>query len=191
MRRVAAVAIEVAILCACASVAFAEGDGGDHGPGLLYPTINLLLLLAVLVYFGRKPIQQFFGDRRGEILDSIESAAKLHKQAETRYAEWQRKLANLEADLEDIRRSTRERAQAEGERILSDARANAERIRNDARTAVDQEVRRARLALREEAADLAVELAAERLRTQVGDSDRARLLDEFIERIESNDVESH
>jgi F0F1-type ATP synthase membrane subunit b/b' len=41
--------------------------------------------------------------------------------------------------------------------------------------------------LRDEASDLAVELAAEMLREQVTANDRERLLEEFIQRIEQTD----
>jgi F-type H+-transporting ATPase subunit b len=78
-----------------------------------------------------------------------------------------------------------ERAAAEREHIVADANAAAERIRSDARAAVDQELRRARAELRREAAELAIEIAAQTLRTGVTDADRARLVDEFIETIES------
>ena len=49
---------------------------------------------------------------------------------------------------------------------------------------MDQELRRAREELRREAAELAVELAAETLRARVGDADRERLVDDFIVTIE-------
>jgi len=83
-----------------------------------------------------------------------------------------------------IRADARDRAEAERNHILADAASAAERIRNDARSAVDQELRRAREDLRREAAELAVELAAEALRSRVTDADRSRLVDEFIQTIE-------
>ena len=52
-------------------------------------------------------------------------------------------------------------------------------------TAIDHELRRARASLRDEAADLALQLAAEALRARVTDEDRARLVDEFIDTIEA------
>jgi F-type H+-transporting ATPase subunit b len=159
---------------------------GDGGPGLVYPIINLLLLLAVLVYFGRKPILDFFGERRGKIQDDLKAAADLQREAEERYASWQRKLADLESELENIRTTAQERAERERDQIIADANSTAERIRSDATAAIDQELRRSRAVLREEAADLALELAGNLLREQVSDDDRERLVGEFIERIESS-----
>jgi F-type H+-transporting ATPase subunit b len=108
----------------------------------------------------------------------------MRRRAEERYSKWQRRLVDLEAELESIRDTARERAEREREQIVGDARAAAERIKHDARSAVEQELRRAREQLRDEASQLAVELAAEVLRDQVTTQDRERLLDEFIQRIE-------
>ncbi len=113
-----------------------------------------------------------------------ERAAELHRQAEERHAKWQRRLVDLERELEEIRRSGRERAESERDQILADARAGADRIQRTARTAIDQELRRAKKVLRGEAAELAVDLAAGMLRDRVTDEDRARLVDEFIARVE-------
>lgn len=151
---------------------------------LIWRIVNLVLLLAVLYLVARKPIQGFFRDRRDGIHGEVEAAAKLRKEAEERYARWQRQLVDLDAELDGIRASADERARAERERILADAEAAAERIRNDARTAVDQELRRARRELREEAAELAIQLAGEMLRSQVTDDDRDRLVDEFISKVD-------
>ena len=65
----------------------------------------------------------------------------------------------------------------------------AERIRRDAQAGVAQELRRAQSELREEAADLALEIAARKLSEQVGEADRERLVDEFILRVEANSGE--
>lgn len=185
-RALRATTLSAVLMLAASAPARASGGGEGEG-GLFYPALNLLLLLAVLVYFARKPIQEFFAERRTGVQESLESAAALRDEAEARYAEWQRRLTDLDAELAEIRTRARERAEAEREKILRDAQASARRIREDAHTAVEHEIERARRALREEAADLAIELAGERLRAQVEDADRSRLLDEFIGRVESRE----
>lgn len=171
-------------VCLIAVPAFATSGGSEGGSSLFYPVLNFVLLLAVLLYYLRKPAQAFFADRRSRIHAELLEAAQLKKDAEVRQARWQRRLADLESDLETIRETSRERAETEREHILADARAAADRIRRDASSAIEQELRRARERLRDEASDLAVELAAGLLREQVTDTDRDRLLDEFIARIE-------
>ncbi len=159
-------------------------SGENATADLLWRVANLALLLGVLVVFARKPMQAFFQDRRERIQGELQSAAQLRKEAEQRYAKWQRQLVDLDAELERLRATARERAEAERERILADARAAAERIRSDAHVAVEQELRRAREQLREEASALSIQLASELLQAQVTDTDRDRLLDEFTAKIE-------
>ena len=181
--------VAVALLVLLASgVALASGGEEKSSAEVLkemaWQTANLALLLGVLVYFGRKPITEFFATRRSGIQNELNEAAGLLAEAEQRNAELQRRLVDLSSEIDGIKKTAGQRATDEADRILADARASAERIRNDARAAMDQELRRAQTQLREEAADLALELAAKKLEDEVGESDRDRLVDEFILRVE-------
>lgn len=173
-----------AALCACTLAPRAAWASGGEG-GLLMPVINFAILIAALVYFVRTPLRNYFLQRRSDVKREIELAAALRKEAEERHARWQRKLVDLDAELEGIRAGSRQRAEAERERILGEARESAERMRSDARLAIEQEMRRARAELRDEAARLAVALAGDLLRAQVGPADDERLIDELIRRIEA------
>jgi len=166
----------------CLAAPALASEGGSRG--LLFPIVNFVLLVAVLVYFAGKPIRDYFKERRAAIQDDLNAAAEFRREAEARFAKWQRKLVDLDAELEQIRATSRERAEAEREQIVADANATAGRIRADATAAIEQELRRAREVLSEEAANLAVELAADLLREHVTDADHDRLVTEFIERIE-------
>jgi len=160
-----------------------EGNGSGLSEHL-WPAVNLAILIAVLVHFARKPIRDFFASRRSEIQSELKGAADQLSEAEATYSKWQRRLVDLEVELQEIRATSSQRAEVERDKILSDAHATAERIRRDASVAAEMELRRAREELREEATQLAIELATERLEREVTDADRDRLLDEFIDRIE-------
>jgi F-type H+-transporting ATPase subunit b len=168
------------------AVARAAEEGGAHGEStFVWHALNLILILGVIAYFARNPIRAFMADRRQTIEQGIEAAQRELAAAESRLAECNQRLAALDREVEEIRGAVRAQAESERDRLLADARSAAERIRRDARLAVEQEGRRAREELRAESADLAVRLAAEMLQRQVGDADRARLVDEFVESIES------
>ena len=185
--------ITTTALILVAGVAQASGDSHEGAEEVLKETIyqglNLALLLGVLFYFGRKPISEFFSSRRSEIHSELNEAADLLATAEQRNSELQRRLVDLDSEIEEIREEAGRRAEEEAERILADAHATAERIRRDAKAGVAQELRRAQSALRDEAADLALEMVARKLSEQVGDADRERLVDEFILRVEANSGE--
>lgn len=183
-KRSCALAPLLALVVLAPASALAASGSESVAWDLIWRVVNLALLLAVLFVFARKPMQAFFQDRRERIQGELQSAAQLRKEAEQRYAKWQRQLVDLDAELERVRATARERAEAERERILADARAAAERIRSDAHVAVEQELRRAREQLRDEASALSIQLASELLQAQVTDTDRDRLLDEFTAKIE-------
>ncbi len=176
----------VALLVALHALPAYASDPSVGGlQAFLWPALNLAILIAVLVYFGRKPLRAYFEKRRSEVQGVLQSAADQLATAETTYAKWQRRTVDLEVELNEIRAMSRQRAEAEREKIIDDARATAERIRRDATTAVELELRRAREILREEATQLAIELAGERLSREVTEADRDRLIDEFIALIAS------
>ncbi|MDH5306139.1 MAG: F0F1 ATP synthase subunit B [Myxococcales bacterium] len=180
------IALAGALLLAAPAGAAEGGESALRDIG--FRVLNVLMLLALLLYFARKPIQNFFSERRNRIRDEIKQASELRREAEERHSKWQRRLVDLEAELESIRGAARERAEREREQILADARAAAQRIQSDAHMAIDRDMRRAVEQLRSEAADLAVELAGEMLAEKITADDRERLLDEFIARIESADA---
>jgi F-type H+-transporting ATPase subunit b len=174
----------VALLAFAAAAGPAQAAEGGGVRELILQVANLALLLGVLVYFARKPVAAFFQDRRTRIKSELDEAAQLLQSAESRYADWQRKLIELESEIEAIRTEGLRRAEEEGEAILAEARAASDRIRRDAATAIAQMLRRAQVDLRSEAASLATEMAERILEDQLGDADRARLIDEFIARVE-------
>jgi F-type H+-transporting ATPase subunit b len=140
----------------------------------------------LIVYFARTPIRTYMAERRQNIEAGIEAARRELSEAESRLVACNERMTSLDREIEEIRRSVRAQAETERERLLADARVAAERIRRDAQAAVEQESRRAREDLRNEAAEMAVRLAGDLLKRQVTDSDRARLVDEFVERVGSS-----
>jgi len=165
-------------------VALAAGGGGAPHMDQIYQVGNFTLLIAVVFFVARKPVVAYFKDRRVQIKNDLDQAAALLSTAEDRQAEIQGRLRDLQSQLDEIREISKQRAEEESERILEKAQEAAARIKSDALEATSQELLRARRELRAEAAGLAIELAGEILKEQVGDSDRQRLLDEFITRVE-------
>jgi F-type H+-transporting ATPase subunit b len=176
----------LALAPAVARAAEEAGHGGGHESDLVWHLVNLALIVGVIVYFARNPIRAFMAERRSSIEKNIETAKHELESAEARLAECNARVASLDREIEEIKSSVRAQAEGERDRLLADAQAAADRIRRDAALAVDQEGRRTRAALREEAAELAVRLAGDLLKRQVGAADRARLVDEFVASVESS-----
>lgn len=173
-------------LLTLAGTALASGGGEEGGSSsLLFSVLNFVLILGVIFYFARKPVAEYLEQRRQGIQRSLEDSAKLLSDAEAKLQDWNDRAGRLDAELSEIRATSRRIAEEEREEILAHARANAERIQNDARVAVDQELLRARRVLAEEAGELAIDLAAKLLADQVTDDDQQRLFDEFLSSVEA------
>jgi F-type H+-transporting ATPase subunit b len=177
--------MRAARLVGLAAIALAEEHGGGHEGNLLWHAVNLALVLGVIVYFARAPLRTFMAERRSSIETNIATAKRELEAAEARLAECNARMASLDREIDEIRTAVRTQAETERDRLLADARAAADRIGRDAAIAVEQEGRRARNELRDEAAELAVRLAGDILERQVGDVDRARLVDEFVANVGS------
>lgn len=174
----------LALLVGSLALPSAASAASEGSMGFVWEVANLLLLLGVLVVLTRKPVGNYLAERRDTIRNNIETSEKLLGDAEQRLAEWQRRASGLETEIESIREAARKSAEQEASEILADAQASAERIRAGAHGTVEGELRRARQSLRAEAADLAVELAGKLLRERITQEDRARLVDEFVQKIE-------
>ena len=166
----------------------AAAVGTEGIGGLLWEVGNLLLLLVVLFLAARKPVTAYLADRRRGIAQDIDGARQLLEDAEARLAEWSARADRLEDEVAEIKAATRKAAEREREAMLEEARATAERIRRSATGAVDRELRMARAELQRDAAELAVEIAGHKLREEITDRDRQRLLDEFVERVEHEEA---
>jgi F-type H+-transporting ATPase subunit b len=169
-----------------ASAAQAAGDGEDSH--FWFELFNLALLFSVLIYFARKPILEYLSSRRADIQTNIERSEKLLTDAQDRLAEWEAKAMGLEAEVAQIKADTKRAAEKQGADIVAAAEVTAERIRVGASAVVDRELYQARESLRQEAADLAVEMASRILVENVNDADRSRLVDEFIGELERGDT---
>jgi F-type H+-transporting ATPase subunit b len=172
------------LLTAGAARAAGEAEG-KSGMEFFWEFFNLALLVGVLVYLTRKPVLAFLGERRQRVESNLAASERLAREAEERLAEWTRRGEGLDAEVAEIRRMAQERAEQDRERVLAAARASAERTLREAELAVEAELARARESLKREAAELAVELAAGRLRGEVNDGDRDRLVEDFIARLEA------
>jgi F-type H+-transporting ATPase subunit b len=182
MIRYALLPVLMLLLSASPSAASEEGGGLM---AFVWEAGNLLLLLGVLFYLGRKPVLNYLSERRQRIEDNLANSERLLREAEGRLAEWTQRAARLDDEIEELRQIARERAEQERSQILEDARVAAERIKRDAASGVDRELERAKQELRDEAADLSVELAGKLLQDHVTDGDRDRLVDEFVAEIEA------
>lgn len=149
-------------------------------PTLVWQVANLVTFLGLLWYFLRKPVAEFFGNRRTEVAKALAKAEDDRKRAESLAAEIAKRLAEIESELANIRESARKDAEAERAALLKQTEEDAARFLARASTDVDNRVRAARAELTAYAGDLAVEVAREILAKNVTPEDEKRLVAEGV-----------
>lgn len=149
-------------------------------PTLAWQVANLVTFLGLLWYFLRKPVAEFFGNRRTEVAKALAKAEDDRRRAESLAAEIAKRLAEIESELANIRESARKDAEAERAALLKQTEEDAARFLARASTDVDNRVRAARAELTAYAGDLAVEVAREILAKNVTPEDEKRLVAEGV-----------
>jgi F-type H+-transporting ATPase subunit b len=155
-------------------------DAKNEPPPYLAAFINFLILVGILVKFGKKPLAEALLARKTAIMREIDLATQLREDAEGRLEEYQQKLDNLETTLEEFRADFAARTEHEQKRALAEAEERRIQMKKDAELRIEQELKEARAQLLKEAVDGAVRAAEKLLASKVATPDQERLADDYL-----------
>lgn len=162
----------------------AEGEHGSIWAGLLWPAVNFAILFGALWYFLKEPIVTYLRDRHSAIRKDLIEAANVKAGAAAQLAEIDRKLQALPGEIETLRNRGAEEIAAEEARIAALATTERDRLLEQTRREIDVQLRLAKRELVEHAADLAVQLAGDRIQQQITPGDQNRIVERYVENIE-------
>ena len=195
LRRPAAIAgIQLLLFVVLVSTGFASGgEGGAHGEGhggaaqwkdFMWRCIDFAALVLIMVWAVKKAdMKKALADRQTGIAKALREADEMKAAAEKKFAEYNARLSQANKEAEELQKVIREDGLAEKARIVAEAKVAAEKIRVQAKAMADQEIVRARTELREEAARLAVQLAAQTLKSVMRPDDQDRLVGEYLTKV--------
>ena len=165
-----------------------EGAHGDHGhwntTSLIASFVNFFILLFILTYLGKDKVGEFLKGRKEDIASSIESAQRIKAEAEAKHKEYSERLAQLDAELENLKNEMIKSGEAERDRIVADAEAKASRMRKEAEFLIEQQAKQLRQDLMEEAVKAAVEQAEEMLGKATTPHDQTRLAQDYLSQLQ-------
>lgn len=155
-------------------------------PMWIWQLANLVLFVAVLLYFVAKPLGAAFRKRQEQIEERRREAEKKRAAVENLASEIRSRTAAIEKEIGEIR----SRGVADGQeaqRALAErAEAEAQRIRREAGEEIDRRLATARAELRNAATALTASSAKDILSREITSDDRERLLDDSVSRLESS-----
>jgi F-type H+-transporting ATPase subunit b len=176
-------ALIMAILASIPQSAFAaeEGKWGIWlGVGRF---LNLFLVIAVVILVTRKPLSNFFSGRTRFIQEQLAEAQEARRVAEAKVAEIESRMGRLDDELREIKAAAEKEAQDEYQRLLAAAEQDAKRIVDRSRQEIEGLTRAAQTELKAHAAELSVQLAEEKIRSEITDADRERLVANFVAKL--------
>ncbi len=177
------------LLAAAPVAALASGGGEAAGPAgvpwweIFKQAVNFGILVAILVYFLKKPLSSYLKERSELLRKSIDDAAKARAEAAEKLSAIQARMVRLSAEIEEMNRRMESEAGDEAKRLRDTAQAEIARVREQSRFAAEQEVKKAREELRREAADLSAAAAEELVKKSVTPDDQERIVRENIDKI--------
>lgn len=173
-------------LCLAFTQAVLASGGGGHDPHalntmeLVGQTFTFLVFVVGLVVLTKKPLAALFQTRHETVKNAVEEAKRAKAAAEAKFAEYQKKMNELDAELASLRASVAKNAEAEKARLMDEAAATAKRIERDTEALIASELRRVEESLRQQASELAVGIAGEILKKEIKAEDHARLVKDYV-----------
>lgn len=151
----------------------------DHRIGLAYLLINFLVLAFLL---HRLIIRKLVADnaaRHDAIRTQVEAARSAMSEAETVLSDYKARTDRLAQESQEILEQARMSAEADRQRLFTEARAEVERFKAQAMALAQREVTVRRQQVEAEILDRAVARAGELLRARFSDADQGRLVDDY------------
>jgi len=157
---------------------------------LLITVINIVFLTFILRKILFKPVTKFMTGRTKQVQDSLEQAEKEKQNAKEVLGLYEKRLANAEADADQIIQSAHEQAKADAQRIINAGKAEAERITETARINLERERNAAMALFKVEAASLVVQAASRLLKRELAGAEQqhyaAEALDQIVQNVPSS-----
>ena len=183
----------VLILAACSLAGWAQGpekdaaeraaerpSEGEHGTLELWKIANFVLLVGGLGYLIKKNAGSFFETRGKKIQHDMREAQEMRADAEKRAADVDRRLAHLAAEIAALKADSQTEAKAETERSMQHTAAEIAKIRAHAEQEIVAAGKAARMDLKRYSAELAVQLAEQKISARMTGEAQDNLVREFV-----------
>lgn len=150
----------------------------------IFEILNFAIIVLAIVIPLFKFLPKYLRNRREKLAADIESARKMTEDANARLSAVEEKLSKIDEEIAKFRSQVERDSEADEARIKASLKEESERIVHSAEQEIESAAAQARRGLRNFAADLAIEQAAQQLRL-TAETDR-ELIAEFVGDVSRN-----
>jgi F-type H+-transporting ATPase subunit b len=141
---------------------------------------NFAILAVGLGYLIGKNVPPLFRKQSDEIKSALAEAARIKQEAAAYASSVEARLANLQKEIQQLRETAHAEMTAESERVRRETEHHLQRIREQSVQEVALMTRGAKDGLRKYAAELAVGLAEQRIRSRLNPAMQEKLANGFL-----------
>jgi F-type H+-transporting ATPase subunit b len=152
---------------------------GDWLPRL----VNFGIIAAVVVYFARKPIRDFFASRSAEIAKAMQDSKEARERAVAALADMEHKIKEMETETGRLVADAQARGEKDRQALIEEGRKVAQDVQAQVKQGIDIELHKAKAALAAEASLLSLDLAEGRIKEKIGKQDHERIVKEYITKV--------
>jgi len=190
LKKIIATASSMAGILMFAVIAFAEEAAeGGHEEAMTFMgdwlprLVNFAIIASVVVYFGRKPVRDFFANRSAEIAKSMLDAHEARERAVAALADMERKIKEMEAETGRLVADAQSRGEKDRQALVEEGRKVAQDVQAQVKQGIDMELHKAKSALAAEASLLSLDLAEGRIKEKISGQDHERIVKEYISKV--------
>jgi len=164
----------------------AKEDSANENEGNLeiWKWANFLILAGALGWMIAKKAPAFFESRTEQIQRGIAEATKARQDADARAAKMELRMTSLQGEIEQVRADAKAEMAREVERIRKETEQHIARVQAHGEQEIVAATKHAEKDLRAFSAQLAIQLAEQRIRERMSDDNQNALFDGFLTQLD-------
>lgn len=158
-------------------------EGMFNPLSILLHVVNAAILIGALYWLLYKPVRKYMGKRSTGIAKDLQDVADAQDKLREEQKSAQEEIEAVRKEAAKKAAQSVAQAQEQAQHILEDAHKNAELTLKQARTESEYMRKSARDKMRDEVADLSVQLAGKILQREVKQDDHTKLVEDFLKKV--------
>ena len=181
MKKLSRVGLGLALALAPLMAQESQGSAEGESPTtMILLWVNFAILAGGLAWLIRKFGTPFLEARGAKIQRDLTDAAELRKKADAQAADVDKRLMNLDASLAEMRADSKKETDAQQRRIAEQTEGEIAKIRANVEQEIAAAGKAARAELKSFAAQLAIQLAEQKIQSRITPDVDDRLLKAFL-----------
>lgn len=147
---------------------------------IIFPMINFIGFVGILIYFLRKPLKNMFYSRSLDIEKQIEGARQALIEAQTNYEEAKEKFSGVQTEKEAYERRSEEELKFLKEKTKKEISDFIQRLKIENEQKIQEAIKKEREVLKSQLVDQIIISVEKSLKTSFSDKQQELLIEDFL-----------